>query len=207
VSARLLWGSRQRPVAILDDFCKAAFGAGAPAMRRFYDTLERYWTQPRKGRWFEGLGDMRTELAIANANWIKQAYACLQEAETISQGADRERVSYVKGKMRLPYIVVRALARAKVLAARPVASAADLDEIARDTAFLLRSIPQAHAEYATFWEHDPAYHPVYYGPEPVGGRLRYWSKEIEHAVEAAARKAYDYRHLRSVLDATGKPTK
>ncbi len=44
-AARLLWNPDADPAAIIDDYCAAAYGQGAPAMKQYYARLEKFTDQ------------------------------------------------------------------------------------------------------------------------------------------------------------------
>ena len=80
VAARLQWDVNADVDRILDEFHRDCFGDMAGPMRAFHDACERYWTRPRKGKWFEGLDRLSPEEAMADLAILREARGHLEKA-------------------------------------------------------------------------------------------------------------------------------
>lgn len=189
MAARLLWDSRLNPDALLAEYCDTLFGPAGAQMKRFYATLERYWLQPRKARWFEGLAGITSEFTIINGRLIEEAWQCLERAERASSGIEQQRVKDVKAHFRLSYLLVKALADARELASRRMKKRADMDTLAEDILRTRRYLTEAKKVYESVWQPDPNYNTSYYSPENMRVRLRDWSYEQAKWLTIAANNA------------------
>lgn len=97
VAARLQWDTKADVDQILNEFHRDCFGDVAASMRAYHDACERYWTRPRKGKWFEGLDRLSPEEAMANPAMLREARAHLEKA--LAETNDplvRSRIAWLK---------------------------------------------------------------------------------------------------------------
>jgi hypothetical protein len=97
VASRLQWDAKADVDRVLDEFHRDCFGDVAGAMRAFHEACERYWTRPRKGKWFEGLDRLSPEEAMADTAILGEARTQLEKA--LAQTQDplvRSRIAWLK---------------------------------------------------------------------------------------------------------------
>jgi len=96
--ARLMWDPRLDADAVLDEFYTGFFGPAGPAMKRFYNVLERCMVKPRSGRWFEGLGSVIQQLDLWERADADDCLSALREAKAAVGGHPRyePRVAFVE---------------------------------------------------------------------------------------------------------------
>lgn len=187
---RLLWNPRQSADALLDEFCRAAYGPAAREMRAFYDTCEQYWLQPRKGIWFDGLSDFNAEMRLANRALMEKAWTHLERAATRAHGVEAKRVAYVRDHFRLPYLMVTSYVAARELATSPLRTAADLAELTRGIQALAARETEAVSVWETVWEPDKTYPSTYYDrPNFTGKWNNQWKPDFSRWLMVAARQA------------------
>ena len=80
VAARLQWDANADVDRILDEFHRDCFGDVAAPMRAYHEACERYWTRPRRGKWFEGLDRLSPEEAMADVTILREARGHLEQA-------------------------------------------------------------------------------------------------------------------------------
>jgi len=200
MAARLLWDVHLDPDSLLTEYCDTLFGTASTEMKRFYAILERYWMQPRKARWFEGLAGITSEFPLINGPLIEEAWQCLERAERLGTGIYRQRVEDVKTHFRLCYLLVKALADARSLASRSIRKNADLDSLAEDILRTKRLLMEARSVYENVWQPDPNYNASYYSPASMQVRLRDWAYEQQKWLSIAASNAH--RFTRTLPPAT-----
>lgn len=97
VAARLQWDVNADVDRILDEFHRDCFGDVAAPMRAFHEACERYWTRPRRGKWFEGLDRLAPEEAMADTAIVREARSHLEKALAETQDARvRSRIAWLK---------------------------------------------------------------------------------------------------------------
>jgi len=153
VAARLQWNAADDVNRILDEFHRDCFQDVAGQMRAFHEACERYWTRPRKGRWFEGLDRLDPEQAMADLRLLKEANDHLDAALNGSRSSEvRQRVAWIKGGFDFSMAVAKAF--------EADARKDSGDDRLRALVAAAEAVDQAHAKIAE----DPAYRHSYYQP-------------------------------------------
>lgn len=97
VASRAQWDVNVNVERILEEFHRDLFGEAAGEMRAFHDACERYWTKPRKARWFEGLDNLGPEEVMADVAILREAGKHLEAAG--AKAADpsvKRRIEYIQ---------------------------------------------------------------------------------------------------------------
>jgi hypothetical protein len=151
LAARLQWDVNADVQAILDEFHTDCFGEAAHEMRSFHDTCERYWTRPRKGRWFEGLDRLGPEEAMADTEILREARAHLEAASKKAESdLVRRRIAWIRERFDFTAAIADAFDARK---ASPEGQA-NLEQLVRAAI----AAGQAHDSLAA----DPTYNHSYY---------------------------------------------
>jgi hypothetical protein len=120
VAARLQWDVNADVDRILDEFHRDCFGDVAAPMRAFHEVCERYWTRPRRGKWFEGLDHLAPEEAMADAAILREARGHLEKA--LAETKDslvRSRIAWLKKGFDFTTAVAGAFDAKKIAADSP----------------------------------------------------------------------------------------
>jgi hypothetical protein len=97
VAAKLLWNPYADVNAIIDDYCKAAYGAGASAMKTYYDRLQQITNQIAKDGKYTNLKVNAEELfGPYNDDVLKELQSYLDKATTAIGTSDSAAVRRVK---------------------------------------------------------------------------------------------------------------
>ncbi len=105
---RQMWDPSLDTDELLDLYMRSMFGEQAATMARYYDLVEKYWTHPRKGKWFQGLGMMNDEFAMADPELLERAVGLLYEARFSTQDpVVAKRLDWMIEHARLPQLLLR----------------------------------------------------------------------------------------------------
>ncbi len=132
LQARMMWDVSLDEDQLLDEFVEGLYGPAAPAMKAFYDDLERTWTSPREGRWFAGIGSAAQQCDIYTLDGLATLEHHLLEAARLApEGVVADRVAYIRKCFRYPALFIRGWLTARRLstATDPAAMARDLDTL------------------------------------------------------------------------------
>lgn len=164
LAARLQWDIDADVETILDEFHEDCFEDAAAQMRSFHDACERYWTRPRKGRWFEGLDRLGPEEAMADTGILREAQGHLEAAFKEARSARvRRRIAWI----REGFDFTMAIAEAFEVKNRP---AANIEE-------LVSAADAADKAYQRLTA-DPAYaHSYYKEGDRFNGKCWGWFKQ------------------------------
>jgi len=185
LGTRLLWNFNEDPRAILEGFYQQLFGPGAPYIKKFYDQLEKCWTQPRTGRWFEGLDDMRAELKMVDIAGVERAMKCLSDAQQATIGVEQERVRYIQDRFAFTYLVSKTYSDAKTLKSAPLKREVDVAAIIGGVEEVLRGVAATEKVYETCIAADPLYQHTYYFGSRFKNKFATWHDEVRGAVQEA----------------------
>lgn len=153
VAARLQWDVEADVETMLREFHNDCFGEAAAEMRAFHHTCERYWTQPRAGRWFEGLDNLGPEATMADTSILREAEAHLEAAaRRANTEDDRRRVAWIREGFAFPLAIADAFDAAR-------ATGPARDRLAR----LITAIGRVDTAHQVLVK-DPAYGHTYYRP-------------------------------------------
>jgi len=189
LGAQLMWNAKTDWRALMDEFMRAAFGPAAPHMKRFYAALERIWTRPRQGMWFQGLDKMRYETAIVDAAKMQQAWRLLEQASSIASGDFAKRVARIRSGFEMSYLLATIFADAKRLAEQRIVRKADLERILSGSVEVLSRLSEPTDSFEKHLRDDPAYAHVYFRPPRLPHKLETWRQEIGELVSLAMRRA------------------
>ncbi len=172
VAARLQWDVNADVDAILNEFHRDCFGEAAVRMRAYHDACERYWTRKRSGRWFEGLGRLSAEEAMADVSLLREAAAHLDAAAAAARDPKvGERIAWIKKGFAFTAAIAdafeagAAVGKGKAAADRLIAGQ--------------KAVKAAHGQLAT----EPGYLHTYYKPGPRYERK--WKRWFDERLEAA----------------------
>jgi hypothetical protein len=184
-----MWNAKTDWRALMDEFMRAAFGPAAPYMKRFYATLERIWTRPRQGMWFQGLDKMRYETATVSPQRMEQAWRLLEQASARASGDHAKRVTYIRNGFEMSYLLATIFADAKRLAEQRIVRKADLERILSGSVDVLSRLSQPTDSFEKHLRDDPAYAHVYFRPPRFPHKTETWRQEIGELVSLAMRRA------------------
>jgi len=172
VAARLQWDVNADTDAILNEFHRDCFGEAAAKMRAYHDACERYWTRKRPGRWFEGLGRLGAEEAMADVAVLREAAAHLKEAAVAAKDPKvRERIAWIKKGFDFTAAIADAF---------EASAAVGQGKAAADRLIVSqKAVKAAHEQLAT----EPGYLHTYYQPAPRYERK--WKRWFDERLEAA----------------------
>jgi len=174
LATQLLWKIDQDPAQILCRYFADLYGPAASDIEAFYAALERYWTQPRQGRWFQGLDNIRRELEIANPSILEDARKHLVAAKQKVIGNELARVQYIESGFRFSYAVVRAYQRTSSLETMPLSGEKDLAALVAEIEAALGDIRVAEDTYRDVISRDPLQKHTYYVGERFENKFRAW---------------------------------
>lgn len=192
MAARMLWDASLNPDTLLDEYCGSLFGRAAPEMRRFYSILEQYWTKPRRGQWFQGLDNIRPELAMADADLMEQAWQCLFRAKPLVIGVEAQRVADVEDHFKLSYHIVKGYALAQRIARWKITGHEGLARLVADMMSALEIVRIAQRVHRDVWLADPIYQHSYYQGDRFARKFDVWCEEMRKGVAAAVANIRDY---------------
>jgi len=99
ITAKLLWDTGRDVDAIVDDYCRAAFGPAADVMKTYYRRLEEEWADstremnPMKGN----VGNPEQYLAMFTPSFEKEINGLLDQAlAATDEGEYRDRVEWMR---------------------------------------------------------------------------------------------------------------
>jgi hypothetical protein len=172
VSARMLWDIELNEEDLFEEFRNGLFGAAAEEMQAYYETLERYWTQPRDGMWFSGLFSADPELRHANGPLIDEAWEHLNRAAGQAEGVELERIEYIRDRFVFAYSFVKAYTESKRFAERALESSSEnwrefLDEGAVQSLRMLEDYDRVTKEVI---QTDPLYKNHYFHGSYIEGK-------------------------------------
>lgn len=151
VASRLQWDVKADSQEILAAFHRDCFGDVATEMSAFHEACERYWTQPRPGRWFEGLDRLGPEEAMSDPAILHEASGHLEAALTRTKdGAVRQRLRWIKRGFDFTMAIchafeARQLKESAESRLRALAEAGE--EVESAHAMLLRDVAYKHTYY------------------------------------------------------------
>lgn len=192
VAGRMLWDSTLDPDALLDEYFTSLYGPAAGEMRKFYATLEKYWARDRQGRWFQGLDNIRPELAMVDEGTIESAWQCLFRAKSLVIGPEAQRVADVEDHFKFTYEIVKGYAAARSLSSWQVKHRADLARLVSQALSALETVRLAEKVHAENWLTDPRYKQVYYEGERFNRKFWGWQDEVRAGVQVGLLTASDF---------------
>lgn len=193
MATRLLWDASLDADALLDEYFTSLYGLAAPEMKKFYSLLEKYWMQPRKGQWFQGLDNVRPELAIADEDTIEQAWQCLLRAKPLAIGPEVERIADVDNHFKFTYEIVKGYALARRLAEWKITGQPDLAKLISECLNALEMVRIAEKAHKEVWLANPLYKHAYYDDvERFHRKFWVWQDEVRAGVQLALLKVSDY---------------
>ncbi|MBI3851904.1 MAG: DUF4838 domain-containing protein [Verrucomicrobia bacterium] len=187
VAARLQWDASTDVDRVLDEFHRDCFGDVAAPMRAFHDACERYWTRPRKGKWFEGLDRLTPEEFMADTAILREARGHLEKALAETQDARvRSRIVWLKKGFDFTTAVADAFEAKKTAADSPdglkrLVSTADAVETAYE--WLVTEPAYVHSYYERGSRFDGKCWGWFKVPLRVAAEAR-WT-ELHHSLPAA----------------------
>lgn len=184
MATRLLWDADQDWPKLLDEYYTSLFGPAAGEMRKFYATLAKYWSRDRQGRWFQGLDNIRPELAMADESIIEEAWQCLFRAKTLVIGPEAERIVEIEDHFKLTYTIVKGYSLARRLAAWEVKNRSDLAKLVSESVSALETIRLAEKVHAEEWLTDPLYKHTYYEGDRFHRKFWGWQDEVRAGVQS-----------------------
>jgi len=178
LSTRLLWDTSLDANAVLDEWYARMFKEVAPEMRKYFETLERGWTnKQREGKWFLGLGRLHVQLAewsndVRNEAWehINSAYNAAKSEIT------RRRVDYVRQGNRLAYLLSKTLEEVHALRK----DRSNLEGKLKNT---LARVKETMTLYHSTIESDSTYGAAYYRGERATRQFIWWKGYIGSIIE------------------------
>lgn len=189
LGAQLMWNARADWRALMDEFMRLAFGRAASHMKRFYSTLERIWTKPRPGMWFQGLDKMRYETATVSPGKMKQAWLLLEQASAAASGDCARRVAYVRDGFEMSYLLAAIYGAAQALSEMPFKRKADIYAALEGSLRVLARLDEPMRSYEKRLRDDPAYAHVYFQPPRFSHKMETWRQEIGELLDLAIRRA------------------
>lgn len=192
MATRLLWDASQDADAILDEYCASLFGRAAPEMKKFYAVLEKYWTRPRAGRWFQGLDNVRPEMDMANETMIDEAWQCLERARPLVIGSEMERVVDVQDHFRFTYSIVKGRGLSRRLSDWKITGRDDLARLVGEALKALEIVRTAESVHAGKWLTNPLYCHTYYSGDRFNRKFLAWEDDLKSAVQTAVNKVSGY---------------
>lgn len=201
MASRLLWDSSIDPDALLNEYYAALFGPASGEMKKFYSLLEKYWTQPRKGRWFQGLDNVRPELAMLDEASVEEAWQCLMRAKPLAIGPEVERIADIENHFKFTYEIVKGCAQARRLAGWKITGQPDLAKLISEALKALEMVRIAERTHREVWLTDPLYQHAYYGDnDRFRRKFLVWRDDVRAGVQVALLKVNDYCRNRLPAD-------
>ncbi|NOZ22774.1 MAG: DUF4838 domain-containing protein, partial [Planctomycetes bacterium] len=97
-AARILWNPDENYEDHLRDFYRTCFGKAEDPMKDFWERQKNIWEKDRDGRWFEGLNDLRAQVALYSKDDVD--YCDRQFDQALSAAGNdmviRQRVEFFK---------------------------------------------------------------------------------------------------------------
>lgn len=94
---QMLWNAELDPDVLLDTMIKDLYAEAADLMRQFYEHWESCWNRQKKGIWFNGMDNVRAELAIYSRADIERGKELLDAAAAAAtDDVVRRRVDYCR---------------------------------------------------------------------------------------------------------------
>ena len=122
LAAKLLWDPSQNVNALVDDYCRKAFGKAAPVMKKYFERLEQRWAasvQARTGARLQGTCEQYEMMFTPEAARELKGY--LTEAERMAEeGKPRRRVQFILRGWRFGELELAAFGLLRQLAAEGV---------------------------------------------------------------------------------------
>lgn len=151
--AHLLWNPDLDVDALLDDYCRVAFGEAARPMRAFYDALEAGWSRPVAGQWFAGLENMPEEWTGVRFSDSQRAMKQLERAaESARSERVRQRVAYIQERYRYCHRILELRQLAVSARRHPAQTLPELVETVRE---MERTLAEIHEIQAKVVDPDP----------------------------------------------------
>lgn len=160
MTAQLLWKADQDAKEILNSYFTNLYGEAAPDMKEFYDILERYWTQPRKGYWLQG-GNLSQEFGIVNLELLDEALDCLIRARHKVTEQELDRVKYVATNFAFSHNVAHAYVHVGNLDTLPLETEEDVLEFVRHIEAAVAMVNNVENTYQNVVVKDSAENPMY----------------------------------------------
>jgi hypothetical protein len=189
LGARTMWDADQDGDAVLDEYLKLAFGDAADEMSQFYDALERMWTRPRSGRWFQGLDNIRVELAMVDATEMSRAWRLLSQAREKVTGEAAARIDYVRDAFEFSYLLATIYGNAHSLAEHGVRQRSDLDKVARRVVQVSERIDEPQRAFDRSIAPDPIYQHAYFQGGRFSNKMVVWREETKAQLQIALNRA------------------
>jgi hypothetical protein len=183
LASRLWWDADQDAERLLGEFFERLFRGAAGEVRAFYDELERIWTRPREGRWFQGLRGLHDQVPCYTVQDVEKLEGILSRACRASRDPlVRLRVGYIRRWFSFPATLIRGWHGAdEILAEGPGTVAPDrVESLRRLPARLRKAFRQAVLEDRWMPKRS------YFGDGRYEARVETpWREKIEKAVAHA----------------------
>lgn len=136
--------------ALLDDFFRRMFPGARRPMQAYFELLEKAWRTRRPGWWFEGLGNLDTQLRIFDERTAERCNRLLADAAKLAKDdTERQRVRFFTLGWQLPYHYLQGRFLAEKMEREP-----DPRQRSRLAAELLTLVGRARAFWEQFREED-----------------------------------------------------
>ncbi len=173
LATRMLWDTSLDANVVLEKWYTSMFKEVAEEMQRYFETLERGWTdRKREGQWFLGLDRLYVQLAewphdVRDEAWeqINSAYSAAKSEIT------RLRVDYVRQGNRLAYLLSKTLEDVHAL----VKDQSELEGKLRD---IFAHVKEVMTLYHSKIESDSTYGAAYYRGERATRQFMWWKGYI-----------------------------
>jgi len=192
LATRMLWDSTLNRRALLDEYFTSLFGPASGEMRKFYSALGKYWVRERPGRWFQGLDNIRPELAMVDDALIEEAWQCLFRARSLVIGREARRVADVTDHFRFTYEIARGYGLARRLCTWQVKNSDDLARLVSQSLDALEMVRLAEKAHAETWATDPLYKHVYYEGDRFHRKFWAWEDEVRAGVQVGLLTASNF---------------
>lgn len=192
MASRLVWDGSLDADTLLDEYYSSLYGPAAGEVRKFYSILEKYWARERPGQWFQGLDNVRPELAMADADAIEDAWQCLFRAKSLVMGPEAQRLADLEDHFKLTYTVVKSYALSRKLATWKVTDRQDLAKLVSDSLSALEIVRLAYRDHKEKWLTDPLYTHCYYEGDRFHRKFWAWEDEVRAGVQTGLLTASDY---------------
>jgi hypothetical protein len=208
LASRLLWDTSVDANSVLDEWYSVMFGEVATEMQRYFELLERGWTEMnREGKWFLGLNRLYAQLAewsydLRDAAWkqINTAYNSAKDAIT------RSRVDYVRQGNQLAYLLSKTIEEIHTVKK----DSANLETELRN---ILTHVKEALTLYHERIETDATLGSAYYRGERAIRQLMWWKGYIgsiisdilsdSRSIQQVFAEDATYREMISAMDYPG----
>lgn len=169
LATRLLWDTSLDADAVLDEWYARMFQEAAPDVRRYFEVLERGWTdRGREGKWFLGLGRLHVQLMEWPKETRDEAWGHIQAAHNAAKSEiARRRVEYVRQGNRLAYLLSKTIEEVHALSS-------DQSDLERTLEGIFARVKETTALFRSAVESDLTYGSAYYRGERAARQLSWW---------------------------------